>query len=156
MNKILVLGIGNLLMGDEGIGVHIVRHIENNHNLKDVDIVDGGTGGFHLLEYFQLYPKIILVDATLDNMPLGTIQMIKPKYSSDYPPTLTAHDIGLKDLIDSLYLLKIQPEIFILTISITNVEMVGDKLSKEIQQIIPEAVKLILQKITELRSEVDH
>jgi len=90
----LVLGIGNILMGDEGVGVHLVKYLENKHLPKNVEVLDGGTGSFYLLEYFHKYRRIILVDATIDGEPAGTLNMLKPKYSSDYPTTLTAHDIG--------------------------------------------------------------
>ena len=45
----LILGIGNILMGDEGVGVHVVRHLERKKWPLKVDFLDGGTGGFHLL-----------------------------------------------------------------------------------------------------------
>ncbi|RMF57894.1 MAG: hydrogenase maturation protease, partial [Calditrichaeota bacterium] len=114
--KTLILGIGNVLMGDEGVGVHAVKYIEENGLFENVDVLEGGTGGFHLLEYFQKYDRVILIDATLDENPPGTISMLKPRYSSDYPPNLSAHDIGLKDLIDALYLLEKQPEIVLFTV----------------------------------------
>ena len=147
MKKRLILGIGNLLMGDEGIGIHIVRHIEKNYNLENVDIVDGGTGGFHLMEYFQTYNPVILIDATIDGNAPGTIKFLKPKFSSDYPKTLTAHDIGLKDLLDSLYLLKAQPEIWLFTISIPNMDTVTMELSHEIKEVIPIAAKKIVESL---------
>ena len=147
MNKRLILGIGNLLMGDEGVGIHIVRHIEKNYKLENVDIVDGGTGGFHLLEYFQNYDPVLLIDATIDGNAPGTINFLKPKFSSDYPKTLTAHDIGLKDLLDSLYLLKAQPEIWLFTISIPNMDNVTMELSHEIKEVIPAAAKKIVESL---------
>ncbi len=139
----LILGIGNLLMGDEGVGVQVVNHLRAHHELPGVEILDGGTGGFHLLEYFQQYPRVILIDATLDGNPPGTITLLKPKFSSDYPPTLSAHDIGLKDLLDALYLLEQQPEIVLFTISIADISRVSVDLSPEIEAAIPEVVDAI-------------
>jgi len=130
--KTLVLGIGNLLMGDEGVGIHVIRHLQENYKINNADLLDGGTGGFHLLEYFQQYDRVVLVDATIDGKPPGTINMIKPKYSSEFPPTLTAHDIGLKDLIDSLYLLNKLPEIILFTISINELTRMNLELSDEV------------------------
>ena len=126
------MGIGNILMGDEGIGIRVVRNLEKRDLLPDTDYLDGGTGGFHLLEYFQNYQRIILIDATIDDQPAGTIIVLKPRFSSDYPPTLTAHDIGLKDLLDTLYLTGSQPEIILFTISIAKLDKVTLELSPEI------------------------
>ena len=150
LNKLLILGIGNLLMGDEGIGIHVARYLEQNFTWENVDVVDGGTGGFHLLDYFKRYPIVILIDATIDEQPAGSIRLIKPEFSSDYPPTLTAHDIGLKDLIDTLYLLNVKPEIWLYTISIANLDEVSMELSPEIEAVIPFAGNTIAAKISAL------
>jgi hydrogenase maturation protease len=141
--ELLVLGIGNLLMGDEGVGIHVVNHLNENYDLGEVDILDGGTGGFHLLEYFQKYHQVLIIDATIDGQPPGTISYLKPKFSSDYPPTLTAHDIGLKDLIDSLFLLNVKTEIFLLTISIPKIDKVSLEMSDQIQKAVPVAAEKI-------------
>jgi hydrogenase maturation protease len=132
-------------MGDESVGIHVVRHLENNYDLPDIDIIDGGTGGFHLLEYFQNYQRVILVDATIDGKPPGTIGMLKPKFSKDYPPTLTAHDIGLKDLLDSLYLMNYQPLIVLFTISIGDLNEVKLELSPKAKSAIPKAAEKIVE-----------
>lgn len=141
--KTLILGIGNLLMGDEGVGIHAVRFLQENHQLPGIDIVDGGTGGFHLLDYFQSYDRVILVDATMDGQPPGTITILKPKYSSDYPQTLTAHDIGLKDLLDGLYLLNKQPEIILFAISISKLEGLNLNLSESLQPSVKDVAESI-------------
>lgn len=149
-SKILVLGIGNLLMGDEGIGIHIIREFEKVNPYKNfVDVVDGGTGGFHLLSYFQDYKKIIIVDAAIGDKPAGTVELIKPKYSSDFPKTLTAHDIGLKDLIDSVSILGELPEIKLIIVYIDKFHELDLHLSEKIRSIIPEVVKLITKAIEE-------
>ena len=146
MKKTLILGIGNILMGDEGVGIHVVRYLEKHANhLQGVDFLDGGTGGFHLLEFFQKYDRVILVDATIDGQPPGTVNMLTPRFSSDYPPTLTAHDIGLKDLLDALYLSQQQPEIILFTISINQLDRVTLNLSPEIQSSIARAAQQIIE-----------
>ena len=153
MKQILVLGIGNLLMGDEGVGVHVVRYLENHVKPEQADILDGGTGGFTLLGYFEQYPKIILVDATIDGQKAGTINLLKPKYSSDYPPTLTAHDIGLKDLLDALYLTDHHPEIWLYTISIEKLDRISLELSPEIEKVVPEVCRRITSTVAQLNTE---
>ncbi len=148
MKSTLILGIGNILMGDEGIGVHVARRLEEGNHLP-ADVVDGGTGGFQLLDYFHQYKRVILVDATIDGKPPGTISVLHPKYSSDYPPTLTAHDIGLKDLLDALYLMNRQPEIVLVTVSIRNLDQVTMELSPRIEESIPDAIKQITKFVKE-------
>ncbi len=102
--KTLVLGLGNILMGDEGVGVHVVRAMEKHALPAHVECLDGGTGGFILLEPLQSADRIILIDAAADGNPPGTVTRTTPRFSRDYPPTLTAHDIGVKDLLDVFYM----------------------------------------------------
>jgi len=58
--------------------------------------MDGGTGGFHLLGFFQSYKTIIIIDASLDDFPAGNIRVLHPRYTKDFPKQLSAHEIGLE------------------------------------------------------------
>ena len=62
----LVLGIGNLLLSDEGVGIHVVRALENVPLPPHVCLMDGGTGGFSLIPFFQDYEHVVIVDAAID------------------------------------------------------------------------------------------
>src|SRR5512138_2488523 len=115
--EILVLGIGNVLLGDEGVGVHAVRMLEKKPFPEHVCFLDGGTGGFHLLSLLQQYKKIIMIDATLDGRQPGKVGLLRPKYAKDFPQTLSAHDIGLRDLVNSSALLGFYPDIYLVTVS---------------------------------------
>lgn len=126
-------------MGDEAIGIEVVKAINKNTLPENVDIVDGGTGGFHLLTYLQEYKKIIFVDASLDDRPEGTVTVIQPKFSSDFPKSLSAHDIGLKDLIESASLLGDLPEMFLIIISIKKFQNMEIDLSSNVARAIPKA-----------------
>lgn len=117
-DKILILGIGNYLMGDEGIGVQIVHRMAEM-NLPDyVDVLDGGTGGFFLMGVFDEYGTVIFLDATMDGKPGGTIAQIKPRFAADFPNALSVHDVGLKDMIEALYLQDKLPDMHLITISV--------------------------------------
>ena len=59
-NSILIMGVGNYLMGDEGIGVHTIQALSKIKLPDYVDILDGGTGGFLLLSCFEAYKTIFL------------------------------------------------------------------------------------------------
>jgi len=143
-NKVLILGIGNVLMGDEGIGVRVVNAVEEAALPKGVECLDGGTGSFLLLEPMQNAEKVILIDATIDGNPAGTIRRLRPKFSAEYPPTLTAHDIGLKDLLDAFYLMgQEQPEVSLYAISIPPLRDMSLDMSPELEEIIPLAAELV-------------
>ncbi|NIO19946.1 MAG: hydrogenase maturation protease, partial [Candidatus Aenigmarchaeota archaeon] len=74
-------------------------------------IIDGGTGGVQLLDFFLRNDLVILVDAAMDQREPGTMTRLKPIYSKDYPQTVMVHEIGLKDILDALHLLEKAPEI---------------------------------------------
>jgi hydrogenase maturation protease len=146
-DKILILGIGNYLMGDEGIGVHIAHQLEKRILPENVDVLDGGVGGFHLLSYLQDYPQVIMIDATIKDKPTGTVDLIQPKFSSDFPKGLSAHDIGLKDLVESAILLGHLPKMHLITISIASNDMEGIRLTEPVQNAIEEVISLVYQLI---------
>ena len=140
----LILGVGNILLGDEGVGIHVVKMLENKKLSSRVELLDGGTGGFHLLSALQGYPKIIMIDASLDDFPEGHIRSLKPKYSSDFPRSLSAHDVGLKDLIDAMILLDAMPEMTLIAISIKDLDNLSTELTPVIEKAAEEAVDLVL------------
>ena len=146
----LVMGIGNFLLGDEGVGVHFITQYEKALTGLEVDFLDGGTGGFHLMSYLEVHPKVILIDATMDGQPAGTITRLKPKFAKDFPTALSAHDIGLKDLIEALILCEKLPEIYLFTVSIAEIQHMVTELSPMVAGTLPglfEQVKTLIEQI---------
>jgi hydrogenase maturation protease len=148
-NNILVLGIGNILLNDEGIGIHVVSALEKDGYNK-ADLMDGGTGGFHLLGFIQSYQTVILIDASLDDFPAGHIRIVRPKYAKDFPKQLSAHEVGLKDLLDAAFLLGNMPEIFLVAISVKDFQDMGIELTSEVEVAIPEAVRQVKELVEKL------
>ena len=129
--KTLVLGLGNVIMGDEGVGVHVVRALEKLQLPPGVECLDGGTGGFILLEPLQNADRVILIDAAADGNPPGTVTRTTPRFSRDYPPTLTAHDIGVKDLLDAFYMQGGTREVILYAIAIDPLQPISMDLSPD-------------------------
>ncbi len=151
--KILIMGVGNLDLKDERIAIHNDKTLSSMSLPPDVDLLDGGTGGLSLLETLQQYQKLILVDATLDDNPAGTIRRLSPCYSRDYPTLLSAHEIGLKEMIDAMLLLGHTPHIELLVISVRNCNRLGMQLSPEVRRAVPQVLQLILEIINDLRHQ---
>ena len=78
-----------------------------------------------------------MIDATLDGAPAGTVSVLRPQYASDFPRSLTAHDIGLRDLIESAALLGPLPDITLVTVSITEIASMVTDLSAPVAAAIP-------------------
>jgi len=152
-NSILIMGVGNYLMGDEGIGVHTIQALSKTKLPDYVDILDGGTGGFLLLSCFEAYKTIIFVDATMDGQKEGTISLIRPKFASDFPSALSVHDVGLKDMIEAVYLMDHVPDIHLFTVSIKEINPMTIELNKNVKASIPVLINNILELSEELHIE---
>ncbi len=148
-NKILILGIGNILLNDEGIGIHVVSALEKEEYTR-ADLMDGGTGGFHLLGFIQSYSTVVMIDASLDDFPAGQVRVLKPKYAKDFPKQLSAHEVGLKDLLDAAFLLGNMPEIFLVAVSVKDFQDMGMDLTPEVEAAIPEAVRQVKELVERL------
>lgn len=138
--KTLILGVGNLLLKDEGVGIHVIHALEKETLPSGVHLIDGGTGGFHLIAWLEEYDRIVMIDATLDNNPPGTVRQLKPRYASDFPPLMSAHEIGLRDMIEVMQLTGKMPEIHLIVISALDISEVGMDLSPEVEKAIPDVI----------------
>jgi len=153
-DHVLVLGIGNVLMGDEGVGVRVVERLGQMPLPEGVRCLDGGTGSFLLLEAMQLADRVVLVDATIDGDAPGTVKRLRPHFSSDYPATLTAHDIGLKDLLDAAYLTGAALDVTLFAVSIDTPTGLDLELSPAIAAKVPQIAELLLEELQSARVPV--
>lgn len=144
-SPILILGIGNYLMGDEGVGVHTALRLQEMALPAQIEIVDGGTGGFHLLQYFEDHDTVILIDATLDGNAPGTIRLIEPRFAKDFPRAMSTHDIGLRDMVSALQWMEKMPHIYLFVVSIETIQQQGIELTPAIENAMP----LLLEKVQE-------
>ena len=142
-----MLGLGNILMGDEGIGVYVARELEKLPLPANVECLDGGTGAFTLLGPLESADRIILIDAANDDNPIGTVTRTTPRFSRDYPPTLTAHDVGMKDLLDVFYIQGGNHEIVLFAITIDPKQPIRMSLSPTSEQAVAVATKMILDEL---------
>lgn len=141
--SVLVLGVGNLLMGDEGAGIHVVRALEKEALPEGARLLDGGTGGINLLSEFDGVRDIVLIDATRDGQPAGSITLLHPQTAGDLPRGLGAHDFGLKDLFAVSALLGRMPAIHLFTISVERIEPMCMKLSPEVSAAVPDVARAV-------------
>ncbi len=145
MKRILVLGIGNILQKDDGIGVHIVNHIaETGMELPgDVELADGGTAGHDLIPLMQGHDKIIIVDAlNVDDRP-GSVYRFTPEHLLERKGAFSLHDVGIKEVIASLRILGEVPEIEIIGIVPEDIGTLDIGISDSVRESIPKAVREI-------------
>lgn len=143
--NILILGIGNILQKDDGIGSHIISYIlETCKSIpENIEVIDGGTAGFDLIPLMIGRDKIIIIDALKTNAPAGSIYKFTPDYIKQSKQTYSLHDAGLKTIIDSLKLMGDNPNIEIIGIVPEDINTLDIGISDSIKKSIPEAVKQI-------------
>ena len=145
---ILVLGIGNILLRDEGVGVRVIEHMQEIPMLDNVELLDGGTGGADLLEVLSERQKVIVVDSVQSDCEAGTVlrftaeDLVRPDQAS-----MSLHEIGLAESLIMTRQLKCEPkEVVIFGIKPKSIEC-GLELSEEVMSSVPKVIELILAEI---------
>ncbi|MBD3344164.1 MAG: hydrogenase maturation protease [Chitinivibrionales bacterium] len=147
MEKILILGIGNLLQSDDGVGVHAVNYIKNRSApLPDhIEIEDGGTAGFDLLPLFEGKKRVILIDAMLSSASPGTVQHLSVDAISSGSTDISLHQAGIKEIITTLTMIGFTPLLDIVAVSVKNITTCSLSLSPSVRKAIPKAAELALR-----------
>jgi hydrogenase maturation protease len=148
-SKTVLIGLGNILLRDEGLGVHLVQHLQANHSFPShVTLLDGGTLGLDLLPYLDEVGCLVLVDAVDVDSPPGTIVRWE---DNDIPASLSVkmspHQIGLADLLVAASLIDTLPERVILWGMQPAVIEPGLELSPEVEAAMLELEASILSEL---------
>jgi len=106
MSRILVLGVGNVLLSDEGIGIHALELLEQRYALPpEVEVIDGGTSGMDLLDQLANRERVLLVDAVKTGDPAGTlVRLADDALPAFFRTKVSPHQLGLCDLLAMLQL----------------------------------------------------
>jgi len=145
---ILILGIGNILIKDEGIGVRVAEQMMTMSLPPDVEVMDGGTGGLDLLYAIEGRKKVIVVDAVKTGSPPGTLFRFTDKDLGEKKGTLrSAHGIDFSDVISASAYFKTKPE-EIVFLGIEPEDLgAGLELSPKIGKMIPVLINLVMKEI---------
>lgn len=150
MRNVLVLGIGNILQKDDGVGVHIVNHmVETGMSFPDgVEVIDGGTAGFDLIPLMKDRDKIIIVDALqVDDQP-GSVYRFAPEHLVESRERYSLHDLGVREIIKQLSLSGDDPEIEIIGVVPEDINSLEIGISDSIKQSIPRVAEQIMDAVT--------
>jgi hydrogenase maturation protease len=146
---ILVLGLGNLLRSDEGVGIHVVRELSKRQLPEIVEIVDGGTLGAELIGFIQGRKKVFLVDAMKADAPPGSVLRVPfEELNPVMTRSMSVHGAGVGELLYCCGNLITRSEIVIYGIVPKLVDRWSMNLTAVVQSRIPSIVFLILDEIT--------
>jgi len=148
-NKILVLGVGNILYTDEGLGVRLIESLQQNYSFSDnVTVMDGGTLGSRLMEYIMACNLLIVADAVLGGDEPGSIYRLT---GDDLRKSLAfKNSLHQTDLVDTLIyceLIGSRPEAVIIGMEPFDYQTMAVELSEIAANRLPVMEDLVLKEI---------
>jgi hydrogenase maturation protease len=145
-HRILLMGIGNILLGDEGVGVHAVHQLKERYHFDPpIEIVDGGTLGLDLLPFLEKSDHLLFVDAIDFGKEPGYVGEIDDgNIPSALQTKLSVHHIGISDLLlaalwmdrkpKKICLIGIQPESLVMSLELS--KLIKDKMEELVKRVI--------------------
>lgn len=153
MKKTLILGVGNYILSDDGLSVHVLERLQANNLIPDdIQMIDGGTCGLDLLQYLEGVSNLIIIDAikTRNGTPGSIIRLDGDQIPAYLSLKISPHDIGLPDLLATAKLRDLYPEkIVVFGIQPASLEL-GVELSPEVAAKVEDLIQLIQKEVTEL------
>ncbi len=148
---ILVLGVGNLVLKDEGVGVHVAQRMQEMDLPSHVEVLDGGTMGFDLLDDIEGRKKVVIVDTVKGGQPPGTVYRMTIDDIDEMPKSrVSLHDIDMTDVFKLADLFEIEkPEIVIIGVEPKDMESTSMELSPEVEARIPKEIEVVMREIEE-------
>jgi hydrogenase maturation protease len=149
-SRILVLGIGNILLMDEGVGVRVIEALRNSFDFSDnVLLMDGGTLGLSLLDSIMEADSLVVIDAVCAGTPPGTLHRLTDcDLDSFLGRSNSLHDLGLAETLVAARMLDKRLDVVILGVEPESISNWSTNLSETVARRIPDLV-------TSVRSEVE-
>ena len=150
--NILVLGVGNVLLTDEGIGVRTVETLLGEYKFpNNVDVVDGGTAGMELVEIIANREHVILIDAVNTGADVGTIvTLVDEEVPALFRSRISPHQLGISDLLGVMALTVETPKHFTLFGVVPFSMATGVELSHQMLPLKNILVANVISKLEEL------
>lgn len=147
--NIAVFGIGNILLSDDGVGVHAINKLKEEYTFpSSVELIDGGTKGLDLLPLFEGRDKVLIIDAANFRKEAGTIDIVEgDRIPAFLSLKLSVHQIGLPDTLFAMRLLEITPaEMCLIGIQPESMET-GTELSETIRVRLKDLADNVIRKL---------
>jgi len=148
--KILVLGVGNELLSDEGIGVHTVKELSKRELPPEIEIMEGGTDGFGLIHIITETDRLIVIDSVKGGSEPGTLYKFDIKDAPKTPDLFktSVHQIGILEVINLSSLIGKTPETTVIGVEPKTIST-SMELTKEVKAKIPRVIELVLKEVDE-------
>ena len=144
--EITVLGIGNIILSDEGFGVKVVENLQSRFNFpENVQLIDGGTLGIELTQFITGTQKLLIIDSINGGKSAGTIyHLTGEQIKSHFSEKLSAHEVGIQEVLTMLDLTgKAIPEVVVIGAQPFSLEA-GVELTPQMQTLLPKITDMAL------------
>ncbi|HFC98157.1 MAG TPA: hydrogenase maturation protease [Thermosulfurimonas dismutans] len=148
--RVLILGVGNLLLRDEGFGIHVIRELERCYEIPpEVEVVDGGCAGFSLLDYLREKDLALLVDIVADSAPPGTLQIFEDEDLSRFAAvkTLSPHEVSLIEALKFAEFSGLKPSRVRILAAVPEEISPGLELSPSLKKALPRALSWLEEEL---------
>lgn len=148
-----ILGIGNLLLGDEGFGVHCVQHIEQHYDIpENIRVFDGGTAGILLAPFIEECDKLYVLDVIdLEDDP-GSVHLFTDEdvRAGNVQTRMSPHQIGMLEILDICKIRgKVPEQVQYITV-VPQILETGMELSPLIAERVTDVIDILLQSLAKL------
>jgi hydrogenase maturation protease len=145
----LVLGVGNELMRDDGVGTFVARQLQAESLGPEVAVVAGATSGLDLIWEMEGYARVVLVDAARMGLAPGEVRQVPREEIEDrMVPLRSLHELALHDVLDLAELSGIAPEVVVVAVEPAEV-LPGEGLTPAVAAAVPEMLRLVRTLVTQ-------
>lgn len=150
---IMVMGVGNVLLSDEGLGVHFLKELEKEDLPENVELLEGGTAGMELAHLIKETDFLIIIDALNANVQPGALFRFRPGDIKVIPDTfeVSFHQVGIIEVLTTANLLGDAPQTIIYGVQPKNLDW-GLDMSEEIKAALPRVKEHVLKEITNINN----
>lgn len=146
--RIIVLGLGNLIRSDDGVGIHAIHHLFRDRRIPEsLELLDGGTLGLQLLPAIQGVTHLLVLDAINTGATSGTLARFDMSEIEPLPGSPSVHQIGFADVLAALRLLEEFPQQMILLGVQPEQTGWGDKLSSAVKAALPSLIEAAIDEL---------
>lgn len=147
--KFIIVGVGNVLFKDEGVGVYAVRYIQDNYTFSpEIEVIDGACLGFTLMPYFQEYDYVVIVDTvSIEDTPGSLYRLPAEEMLGLGSYRQTAHEVEIVEMLEICSFLEHMAEVVILGIVPEDIDSVEMGLTDPLKTAFPNLVDYILKEV---------
>ncbi len=152
--KVLVLGVGNLLLKDDGVGVHLINALRETPFPDNVQLIDAGTVSHQLIPLFHETDYLILVDAVSANDVPGSIYRFSPDDLNFFPTEYkwSQHEMKLIDILQMAEMTGAKPDTIIIGVQPKDASSWSLELSDEVAAVLPRVRELVVEELKRINA----